>query len=436
MTTTKDQSISWPSKTVGGRSFNGGDPGELETSRIMTVSRTRTGTRLPHYYDVIAKGGNATTPMDAVWDTLDYNSGPRHVESIWHSPNFPGSNFTSYNDGDWLITNNIGSLIFSGLNPTQDISFCDNLARASFYKALHKLQNQFQGAVFLGELRETLHLLRHPVQSLHNLGKDFLGTLGKRKRSHPTSWKKDLGALWLEQAFGWKPLINDCKDAVKAYERLIKPEQKRVVSASAKKQYDLSSTLSGFGKTGGSAQVDGGNWFRIIAPTGFYEYHTVRYKGALIARVKGPQWQNSDLFGFEPQDWIPAAWELLPWSFLADYFTNCGDILDASITSTRDLTYVNKTAIRQTVRVKTAENAPELGNGSPSNAWTPYQWTRARSQFTAKRKVVSRTANSGVSIPDLQFNFSLTDGQLGNIAALLAQAGTIHPQDKPRKWHR
>jgi hypothetical protein len=53
-----------------------------------------------------------------------------------------------------------------------------------------------------------------------------------------------------------------------------------------------------------------------------------------------------------------------------------------------------------------------------------------------KRKEVTRTVDVGLSMPTLQFNFALNDGQLANVAALLSQAIDLHPQDKPRKWHR
>lgn len=35
-------------------------------------------------------------------------------------------------------------------------------------------------------------------------------------------------------------------------------------------------------------------------------------------------------FGFTLSDIAPTAWELIPWSFLIDYFTNVGSIIDAA----------------------------------------------------------------------------------------------------------
>jgi hypothetical protein len=434
MTITKDSSISFPVKTRG-KSWigQGADPGwQVDLNKIITLTRTRTGTRLPHYRDILEAGGNATTSMNATWDSLDYGRTREcRTTSRYNLSPYYISDYRV--QGDVAVCNSNWTLKF--FNPSVGINFVDNLARSAFYKKLHNIETQFQGAVFLGELRETLKLLRHPLEGIHNLSKNFLGNAGKRKRSNSTTWKKDLGALWLEQSFGWKPLMNDISDAVKAYERLVKPKQTRQVSAGAAKDYDTSqAALSSFEKVGAlfTYPTVSGCYYRTTNSI-LREKHKVRYKGALRAQVNAPRWQNSDLFGFEPKDWIPAAWELLPWSFLADYFTNIGDILDASIVSTRDVAWVNKTEIRTTEHYGTYELVPSLSY--PQNGlWTFISSSGDRCWHVSRRKVVQRTANAGYPRPTLQFNFNLTDGQLGNVAALLSQANALYPQAQPRPW--
>jgi hypothetical protein len=434
MTITKDSSISFPARTEG-KSWigNGADPGwQVSLNKVITLTRTRTGTRLPHYRDVIEGGGNATTAMNATWDSLDYGrtrecrTTGRYVFSPFYISDYRVR-------GDVAICNSNWTLRF--FNPSIGLSFVDNLARARFYKALKSAEAQFQGLVFLGEMRETLQMLRHPLQGLHNLGKDFLGKASKRKRSHPKSWQKDIGGLWLEQAFGWQPLMNDIKDAVKAWERVTKPVQTRNISAGSAKTYDTTqAVLSSFEKVGAE--------FTYPTVTGcvyrttnsiLREKHKVRYKGALRAQVDAPTWRNAKLFGFTPQDFVPAAWELLPWSFLADYFTNIGDILDASVVSTRRVRFVNKTSIRQTEHYGTYELIPT--KSIPTSNYVYIGGASDRCWHVSKRKEVIRTPDTGIPMPQLQFNFNLTDGQLGNVAALLSQANSLYPQSQPRRWH-
>jgi hypothetical protein len=350
--------------------------------------------------------------------------------------NIPAQFGRRENDGDTFIRNNVNPIDFTNASVwsfLSDGSFTDNLARAAFYKKLKLLETQFQGYIFAGELMETLKMLRHPLVGIRSLSKDFLDTLRKRKRANPKKWLNDIGSAWLEQSFGWNPLLNDVSDAVKAYQRLVKPVQTQKLSASASKTYDRTRDRSTVYWPGYQATYDSGCTFHTVS-SWFLENVKIRYKGALIARVKAPSWQNKDLFGFEPQNFIPAAWELLPWSFLADYFANIGDILDASIVSTRNLAWVNKSVVKTIYKHGLFRQV--WGAAPGGSGWTKQAMSGSQGHHFAKQKSVVRSANVGMSMPTLQFNFDLTGGQLANIDALLSQANALHPQHNPRHWHR
>jgi hypothetical protein len=324
--------------------------------------------------------------------------------------------------------------VFSGslFSPKFDSTFVDNLARASFYKKVRAIHTQFEGYIFAGELLETLHMLRNPLVGIRSLSKDFLDTLRKRKRANPKKWLNDVGSAWLEQSFGWNPLLNDVSDAIKAYRRLMKPVKTYKISAGALKSYDATKLNGSIYWPGVVVQYDGGNYYHTVAST-VIEKRMIRYKGAVIAQVKGPSWQNDDLFGFNPQNFIPAAWELLPWSFLADYFTNIGDILTASIVSTKHLAYTNRTEI--VIVQKFGGHKINKGN-APGAGWVYRGDSGSYRTHTLKKKTVNRSTNVDVPLPTLQLNFDLTAGQLANIDALLSQANALHPQHNPRNWHR
>jgi hypothetical protein len=42
-------------------------------------------------------------------------------------------------------------------------------------------------------------------------------------------------------------------------------------------------------------------------------------------------------------------WEVIPWSWLADYVSNISDIIDAAVTNTANVTWVSKTVTETTV---------------------------------------------------------------------------------------
>jgi hypothetical protein len=436
MAYTKDSSVSFPSQTTGKFwTSPSAEPAGTQSVRVVVLNRSRTGDRLPNWRELLMQGKDATTALTGTWESLDYTPN-RHYLQIWRRDDIPATCWKKL-DGD-VIINNFVKQIFNEA-PTVDTSFVDNLARASFYKKVHSLTRKFQGLVFLGELQEALHMLRRPAQGLQSLAKDFLGHAGKRKRANPKKWAKDLGGLWLENAFGWQPLINDCKDAVSAWNAVTQKREPTVrISSGSQKLYDTTSLLNSNERPGAyqTNVNDSQLQFRVVYALS-RETVIVRYRGAVTTQVEAPVWQNAALFGFRPLEFVPAAWELLPWSFLVDYFTNIGDLLDAAVTSDFQTSYVVKSVIRKREKFRTLELEPSYRGGVSAAQWYTLSTSNpGRVSSVFSRKDISRTKQSGVAMPSFQFNFSLSDGQLGNCAALLSQANALHPQDAPKHWRK
>jgi hypothetical protein len=337
--------------------------------------------------------------------------------------------------GDVIISNNVTSWL--PRDPQVDMTKCINLARGKFYKAVGATRTQMQGLIFLGELRETLRMLRRPAAGLQDAMQNYLNRMKDAKKGRPNSWMQNISNLWLEHSFGWMPLINDIKAAGNAWNHLINSRRNgmRQISASSALNYDLTGTLSGFQRPGAVYQYVGGPYLRTTRGI-FREQHKVRYKGAIYTQVEAPMWEDGmNSFGLTLGQFVPAAWELLPWSFLADYFTNIGDILDASVVDMSNLAWVNVSTIRKTSLHGTLEVDAEA-TGKGHLPWTVCtQSSSSQSTCEVKRKLVSRWKDSGMSLPNFQFEFSLSDGQLGNIAGLLGSATGIQPQ-RPHNWHK
>jgi len=281
------------------------------------------------------------------------------------------------------------------------------------------------GPTFLGEARETLRMLRRPGEGIRNLAKGFLDTLKNRKRAKPKTWAKDIGAIWLEHSFGWKPLLMDARDAAVAWNTLF--DQERVV------------TFEGFGvqedylKNSSSTFTHSfNNYCYYLMQKSVKSVRIVRIKGQVRAEAKtGPRAQLA-LFGFTPSEFLPTAWELLPWSFLVDYFTNIGDIIQAGVTDTSGVIWSSMTNI-QDLRMEVHGGADVdrmrsvMGYnaaGMPNLQWV--EQSPGLMRFTRRR--ISRTRVYPLSIPNLYFTIPRSDNQLGNLAALLAQALDLHPQ--------
>jgi hypothetical protein len=314
------------------------------------------------------------------------------------------------------------------------ITNAENRARAKWYSKLREIEVQFSAPTFFGELRQTLQQFRRPLAALHSHAHGYLDALSKAKRASPKHWVKTISGLWLEKVFGWDPLLHDIEDAYEAYQRaLYKLVTSRVVSASYKDYADRTSSLTSVDRSTTLQNVNGvgiyTRWNGLLT-----EYCQIRYKGRVDLDVEATKWDNLALFGFKPNEFIPTAWELLPWSFLADYFVNIGDILTASVTSTRGVAYANKTVRRSTFYqgsgvIDSAFSLAAVGAGFVGYCGG------SLGKWELERKTVVRSSGSGVPMPTLQFSLGLSDKQLFNIAALLGQARALHPQNYHSSMH-
>jgi hypothetical protein len=430
---TRDRSLHRYVSSKGRNYITNNSPAYTLLSRDLVEARVRNGVALPNWKNIIRAGNNATTPLTATWQEA---SSPRFSDwaEAYYKPN-PPLRYLADCSGDIFFRNNQSDSQFYVLNDTSEKLFVDNLAYADFYSTLRQVQTQFHGATFVGELGEALHMLRHPFQGLQDRAKEYLATLRKRKRADPTRWIKEASNVWLEQSFGWKPLLNDIQDAAKAWRRLTVPDQGQTYNSYTKKDFDGKNHLTSFTLPGVKLRyVNGGIYLTVAAH--LRRTYIVKYKFHVRARVEAPQWVDTQLFGFTPEEWIPTAWELLPWSFLADYFTNIGDILNASVTSTRDVSWINRSYTFRTEYHRTMRHMPEDSVFQSNGLWQFVGGSRNQYAMYTKHKALTRSAVAGVPMPTLQFNFSLTNGQLGNIAALLGQANALYPQSKPTPWNR
>jgi hypothetical protein len=135
------------------------------------------------------------------------------------------------------------------------------------------------------------------------------------------------------------------------------------------------------------------------------------------------------LAGFDPLQIIPTAWELLPWSFLIDYFSNIGDVLETAVVSRSNIAWTNVSEIvEQKIQVYStvAGKGFQIGDdvevdGKPSTA-------------IRVLRTVNRFQPGSLGIPAIQLELPGRPAQFANMTALFAQASnTIHPQNLRRR---
>jgi hypothetical protein len=342
-----------------------GYPQDLTNTYTKTpvfLTRTRDGTSLPRWRDVIRAGGSATTGMTGVEETLRiFTDGTGYKVHVTEDVYNPQTNKyeTSVSDGQGQFVN--ADIILN--NPVISLSSATNQARSRFLDAVRQQNTHMQAGVLLGELRETCRGIGNVATKLANLTEKYLAVQKKfirrvfgnldvkpngsvsrasaKKPKHlkPTDWakyRKELSDNWLQFSFGARPLLADTVDLAETF---------------ARHQYDeVHTKVRGYGEAKAyisSASVNLGGLFKatVIGNDAVTERAEVILRGGLVFSLQvadfGSAERLKDLLGFKLEDFAPTMWNLLPYSFLVDYFSNVGQIWSAITTDTSAVRWVN-----------------------------------------------------------------------------------------------
>jgi hypothetical protein len=150
---------------------------------------------------------------------------------------------------------------------------------------------------FLGEFRETARMVAGAIPKIISLVKR-----GREKRLR----LRDPIGLWLEARYGVRPLISDIESIIELWLHRDRPRY-RASAAAAYSQVFTSQTSVG----------DGASWYGTY--NAIHEC-TVSGKATGISKIEPPRLKL---------DPIQAGWELLPFSFIVDWFVSVGTTLSA-----------------------------------------------------------------------------------------------------------
>jgi hypothetical protein len=316
-----------------------------------------------------------------------------------------------------------------------------NSARSKFVQKALASQRLFNGLDVLGQLRQTIHDIKHPVSALRKGLSSYLSLVKERahkasrgRRSAGTagidarrrSVASAIQGTWLEYVYGWIPNLQDAQGAVHAAAHLVDPDLpvRQNISSHASFAYYVNalygkntSAVTGimFSNSNGTGSLSQIDVQRIVHAEG-----TVRFSGAV--RCLTPGHDRVKLLGFSLRDVVPTIWDLIPYSFLVDYFVNVSDILDALSFNVSDLAYGNM-AVKVSLMEKfnTLPIAPFYAG--PVDIRTVR--TDSAASFTLENMNYTRSPIVGSTlIPSLQFSLPSVRQDF-NIAALVAQHSSV-----------
>lgn len=373
------------------------------------VDQVIRGANIPDWKAKKARGESVTTSLSGTETAADIAAPERATLSykrkvpLGLDPAYDFQQVTIYGAISRVAT------IASPTDPDSSLfETANSAALAIFVKRVMKAQQACQSLVSLGELGETLRMIRHPLQALYNGCFSYLGTLRNRTKGvrHIRQKRQIIADTWLESVFGWQPLINDIEQTADAISRLntYSPARKRVNSKAGRAK-----------KVHFDEGFTGNPLYRLRRKATQESSVNVRYSGS-VKVAEAPTF-TTDVLGLSLRDLVPTIWELIPYSFLVDYFTNVGDMLQAQGIRRTDLLWVER---GYELKCKNVHHPAEVLPILDSSTWDFLSASPSVRGSTISKRTISREAYNGGFVPSLYFEIpGVLSKKWLNIGALL-----------------
>ncbi|DAD49962.1 maturation protein [ssRNA phage Esthiorhiza.2_46] len=365
-----------------------------------------TGSYLPGWKSIIRSGGNATTNLNGIeflieGDTFFSYQRFGHYPAYGYAVTYQCSGHYPYN---W-----VNSAIEASPSLKAEVK---NRAIRKFLDDAKSKRTSFEAGQDLGEIKQTIESFVHPMKSLRDLTLGYFQKLKKAKGKYrdSISLHKALSDSYLEYRFGWRPLALDIADAYAGLTSRTRMSNTAPCSASGKgsEKLDSSSGLASYG------------WdSRMVLDQNSYLNYSFRIKGAIRLNLDSngriPLAQSLQLSTVN--DFAVTAWDLLPYSFVVDYFVNVGEIVNALTFPTSDLTYVVATERTELIsqyllRHITVDSTPGL-------VWDS-QGTNASSVKFIVKKFSRYIPDSLDLIPSVRVSLPVSSRPWENMGALIS----------------
>lgn len=219
-------------------------------------------------------------------------------------------------------------------------------ARSKALAKVNSAHHTGSAYVMLGELAQTLQMLRHPLEALRDGMRNYLDEVdhitGRKKirginqASKGEKLQSAIAGTYLEYTFGWVPLLKDIQEIMSAVEATASQQEVTRADSKYRESFEAKPLIQAR-EMAGSLTMQ--------------EVHLRQTEYILSTKCALTPFVDHDFLtqsGFDLTSFVPSLWNLLPWSFLLDYFANVNQMLASAFTVRDEVTYVSQTEIIRT----------------------------------------------------------------------------------------
>jgi len=369
------------------------------------------GSSLPGYRAAIAKSWDATTPFTG--KRVEVTTSQGYLEWKGSLAGNPSQRRLYGASGDLDQSDQ------TGFSPSgMSVAKAESIASSKFYNEASNAIKAVEGLECVAELHKTARsIMQRTTQMvllLANWRRNLNMALSSRKAGNrATSARRAAGAVsgaYLEWKFGYDPIAKDMRALAKDLES----DFFEVIPINVQGKHSRNNLSD-----------------EAASVLGMLEYKTVRRRieecsiryeaGIKVTRYGVPGFVER--LGMSPSNFVPTLYNLLPWTYMIDYFTNLGDMVSALSFDPGLISWCNKT-VRQKLTTTLVAGVSPYYNTAQYTADPGYPIVVPSTQ-TVVYTTFARSSDRPDRIPSFGFKFPDFATESGakkgiNIAAVLA----------------
>jgi hypothetical protein len=296
-------------------------------SWVETPSTVKNKISVPDYKVLIARKSNAT----GLYSHTVYKSSITKTASCSYGPkpDWPS----------WILDDKVygtdtfrfvpDAIVGPFLEPSDDAVRDQALARIK--RKLASNQGQFEAMIPLAQI----HQLRGSIKQAANMAKDLIEALAAIRKTKGRSASRYAAGVWLNFNFGVLPVISDARSAAQAIGNFLTRQDRNLVLTGTSEKVWADSLKQ--------TNISGNPAASVKMTAEFRHRLLYSYTGGFYLRVSaGNNYTALDHLGFNFKDLPAVGWEIIPYSWVVDYFTTAGEFMsDLFESPAGDLVYLS-----------------------------------------------------------------------------------------------